>query len=149
MRRSLFIIAISSLSLSQLHAQILLDDVMSKDDQKKSGVANLSLKQKVYLENWINKTFVLKTEQICPDAPAKMEAESPLTLSINIDNGQKLELSDNSMWEVDPKDLATSAIWIIPFPIKVTPNNDPNYPFTLTNINTGASVKARKATPAQ
>jgi hypothetical protein len=120
---------------------------MSQEDQKKTGVANLSYKQKYYLENWINKTFVLKTEQTSPEAPQKTEEaeKTPLSLSINIDNGQKVELSDNSVWIIAPQDQAISANWLIPFPVTVTSNDDPNYPFTITNVNTGASVKARKA----
>jgi hypothetical protein len=143
------LIALSSLTLclSQLHAaQILLDDVMPKDVQKRTGVASLSYKQKYYLEDWINETFVLKTEQATPEAPPQTEIQAPLSLSINIGNGQQLQLSDNSVWEIAPQDQAVSAGWLIPFPVKLTPNDDPNYPTTITDLNTGVSVKARKAT---
>lgn len=141
MKRPIFMTAILSLTLavSSLHAQFMLDDVMSKEDQQKTGVATLSAKQKIALEAWLNKNFVLKQQE-------QNVATPTLSLAININNGKKLVLSDNSIWEVAPSDVPTSSVWITPFPIKITPSNDPNYPFLLTNVNDGVSVKARKST---
>lgn len=120
--------------------QILLDDVMTRDEQKKTGVYNLTLQQKVALEAWINKTFVLKQPETT--------SQKQLSLSINIDNGQKLLLSDNSMWEVSPNDIPTSSVWLSPSPVKIVPSNDPDYPFLIVDINSGISVKARKVPTA-
>lgn len=117
---------------------ILIDSVMSKEEQIKTGVATLSPTQKIALEHWINDTFTLKT--------ATTASSSTLTLSINIDNGKKLELSDNSIWEIAPADISTAAVWITPFPVEITHSNDPNYPYTLTNMRSHVSVKARKIT---
>ncbi len=140
MRHTVFALALTTLAIiiSQLQAQIILDEVMSRDEQKKTGVANLSSTQKVALEAWLNNNFVLKSKE---------EAEAPqteLSLSINIDNGQKLELSDNSLWEIAPGDVPTSAVWITPFPVKIAPSGDPNYPCLIINPNSGVSVKARR-----
>lgn len=145
MQRTIFFSAITSLALvySPLQAQqlqqqqIILDEVMTKDDQKKTGVANLSRNQKIALEAWLNNTFVLKQKEKAPAAQ--------LSLSINIDNGQKIELSDNSIWEVAPSDVPTAALWITPIPIKITQSNDPAYPYLLVNINNGISIKVKKA----
>jgi hypothetical protein len=141
-----FISIALALIFSPLEAQIILDEVMSRDEQKKTGVANLSRTQKIALEAWLNQKFVLKTKE---------EATQPeLSLSINIDHGQKLELSDNSLWEIAPSDVQTSAVWIIPFPVKIASSGDPEYPCLIINLNSGASVKARPVpsraqTPAQ
>jgi hypothetical protein len=137
MRYIAFILALTTLvmTFSQLQAQIVLDDVMSRDEQKKTGVANLSRSQKLALEAWINQNFVQKP---------KGEAPQPeLSLSININNGQKLELSDNTLWEIAPDDVQTSAVWITPFPVKITSSGNSDYPCLIVNLNTGASVKAR------
>ena len=139
-----FVIVIAGLILpfSTLQAQMLLDEVMSQEDQKKTGVANLSRKQKLALEAWLNQNFVLKSQQKPPP--------SELSLSINIDNGRKLQLSDNSLWEIAPNDVPTSTVWITPFPVKVTASGDPDYPCLLVNLNSGASVKARQiSSPTQ
>jgi hypothetical protein len=137
MRPVPFVLVVATIifSFASLQAQIVLDEVMSKDDQKKTGVANLNKNQKIALEAWLNNNFILKTE---PEAP-----ETPLSLSINIDNGKKIQLSDNSIWEVSPSDLPTSALWLTPFPVKITPSGDPNYPSLIVNLNSGVSVKAR------
>jgi hypothetical protein len=142
MRRFPFLIAMASfalLSIQLYSGQILLDDVMTKEEQKKTGVKKLTYAQKVALESWLNKNFTLKT---------KTEETTPeLTLSINIEDGRKLELSDSSIWEVAPNDISTAAIWLTPFPIKIAPSNDPEYPYLLINAYSGASVKARKVRP--
>jgi len=126
-------------SLAQLSAQeIFLDDVMSKEEQRKTGVYKLTTPQKIELENWLNRKFTLKEQ-----AQAPSNAQS-LSLSINIDNGKKLELSDNSIWEIAPGDVLRASAWIIPFPVKLSPSNDPAYPYLITNTVSGDSVKAKR-----
>ncbi len=139
MSRSFFFLSLTaiSLSFSHLHAkQIMLDDVMTREEQKKTGVDKLSLKEKIELENWLNRTFVLKAHD--------QTEQAQLFLSININNGQKLQLSDESIWEIAPRDVQTAAVWITPFPVKIVPSNDPDYPFLIVNTNTGIGVTARK-----
>jgi len=120
---------------------MLLDDVMSREEQKKTGISHLSRNQKLALEAWLNQNFVQKTE--------KEAARSELSLSINIDNGKKLVLSDNSLWEISPDDVQTAAVWITPFPVKITPSEDPDYPCLIANLNSGVSVKARLIPPSK
>lgn len=139
MSRSLFFLSLATITLafSHLHSkQIILEDVMTKEEQTKTGITKLSLKEKIQLENWLNRTFILKAQ----DQPTQAQ----LFLSININNGQKIQLSDESIWEIAPNDTQTAAVWITPFPVKLVPSNDPDYPFLIVNTNTGISVKARK-----
>ncbi len=132
-RLLLFILLISS----NLQAgQIILDQVMSEDEQKKTGVSKLTPKEKIALETWLNKTFTLQVQN--------QQTATELSLSININNGQKLQLSDNSIWEIAPSDVPTSALWITPFAVKLVPSNDLQYPFLIVNTNTNVSVKARR-----
>lgn len=121
-------------------ALILLDEVMSKDVQQKTGVANLTPVQKAALEDWLNATFEVKSSKIEKQAPEVM-------LSINIDAGRKLQLSDGTMWEVDPNDVVQSSVWITPFPMRIVPSDSTDYPFLLVNKTSGVSVKARKIVP--
>jgi len=127
-------------AIGSLHSeQILLDDVMTKKEQRKIGINKLSRSQKIRLEKWINGTFVLKENNL---------AQTPnLYLSINIDSGSQLELSDNSLWEVDPDDRNISSVWLTPFPVQISPSGDPSYPFRITNRTNHDSVKARKIAP--
>ncbi len=138
MRRSIFALVLTSLALhcSYLQAQILLDQVMSKEDQKKTGVDKLTKNQKIALENWLNQNFTPKV--------VTKESESELFLSINIDNGHKIQLSDNTLWEVSPDDVNTSSLWLTPFAVKIIPSGDPVYPCLIVNKESNVSVKARR-----
>lgn len=121
-------------------ALILLDEVMSRDVQQKTGVANLTPLQKSALEDWLNANFEVKSSKVERQAPEIM-------LSINIEGGRKLQLSDGTMWEVDPNDVVQSSVWITPFPIRIVPSDSTDYPFLLVNKTSGVSVKARKVVP--
>lgn len=114
----------------------LLDEVMDRPTQKETGVAELSRKQKKALETWLTDKFVLKVE---PPAPTPQ-----LSISINIQSGRQLQLSDGSLWDIAPDDINQAALWISPIPIEITPSNDPNYPQQLTNTVSKTSVKARR-----
>lgn len=138
MRRSISALILTAISLhcSFLQAQMLLDEVMSKEDQKKTGVNKLNKNQKIALENWLNQNFTLKA--------ATKEPQSELFLSINIDNGHKIQLSDNTLWEVSPDDVYTSSFWLTPFAVKIIPSGDPDYPCLIVNKDSNVSVKARR-----
>ncbi|MBY0528649.1 MAG: hypothetical protein K2P51_00475 [Rhabdochlamydiaceae bacterium] len=131
--------AIALLSCSFGFAEILLDDVMDKNLQKKAGIEDLSPKQKRVLETWLNDTFVLKSET------EKALPVSSLTLSININNGKQLRLSDDTLWDIDPSDYSITATWVTPFPVQMGDSGNPNYPTLLTNLNTKISVRAKPA----
>jgi hypothetical protein len=127
-----------ALALSLVSAkQIFLDDVMDKEEQKQTGVYGLTAKQKMALELWLNKNFIVKA------VPTPERSAPLLTLSINIDNGRQLQLSDNSIWDVAPDDVARAAGWITPFQIRVIPSGQSDYPALLTNLDSNESIKAR------
>jgi len=138
MRYTTLFFATLTLLCSQLPAQILLDEVMSRDEQQKTGVAKMPRAQKLALEAWLNKNFVLKTQS--------EQQTSNLSLSINLDGGKRLELSDNSIWEIAPDDVQKASIWITPFPVQISPSGDPDYPCLIINTNSGVSVRARPTT---
>lgn len=119
-----------------LAGDILLDSVMSPEEQRSMGINKLSPLQKMQLENWLNNTFILK--------PSQTSTSKPLFLSLNIDNGKKIQLSDNSLWEIDPADVKTSIVWITPFPVVIQPSDSVDYPVLIINETTGNKVKAKK-----
>jgi len=126
-------------------ARIFLDDAMSPEEQKKTGVAELSYPQKLALEQWLNENFVAKA----PAEEKKIDT-NPLYLSQNIDNGKSLMLTDDSVWEVKPEDRSISESWLTPFPLTIVDNTDSdnaNYPKKIFNGNTNASVKVRMIRP--
>jgi hypothetical protein len=55
-------------------------------------------------------------------------SESQLYLSLNINDGAILQLSDGTTYEIAPNDRLYSAYWITPFPLSVGASGDPDYP---------------------
>lgn len=72
------------------------------------------------------------------------ERKEQLYLSMNIGEGDKLELSDGSTYQLDPQDKLFASYWITPIPIMLSESKDPDYPVKITNLNTGTSVNGKK-----
>jgi hypothetical protein len=123
---------------SSIYSLIILDDVMNKDTQQITGVSKMTPNQKIALEAWLNQNFILKT-------PSPSFNQATPYLSLNINNGEQLQLSDGTLWDISPDDVSTASSWISPVPITITQSGNPSYPMLLVNNNTGASVKGRKA----
>jgi hypothetical protein len=70
-------------------------------------------------------------------------SQGELTLSLNINGGKKLLLSDHSLYEIAPDDVNISSAWLSPVTIEVSSSGDPNYPEKLTNVDSGSSVRAK------
>lgn len=64
----------------------------------------------------------------------------------SLNNGRYIRLSDNSLWEINPKDTPITQSWITPAEIIAAPSGDATYPYRLTNSLTGSSVLARRTT---
>ena len=72
-----------------------------------------------------------------------------ISVSMVLHNGQFLELTDNSIWQINPQDVPTAKGWILPSEIVVSENANKNYPYTLTNSLTNDSIKAKKSSKDQ
>lgn len=114
-----------------------INELMSIEDQQRTGVIRLTQKQKMELAKW------LVEHQYNAEA-ASDEIIHALTVALNIAGGKFIELSDNSVWEISPDDLVVSQSWLSPIPVKITPSSNPNYPFIITDLRSGQSVKAKK-----
>src|SRR3989338_2857606 len=122
---------------SPLSALILIEDVMSPKDQEETGVSKLTRMEKLYLEKWLNKKFILKSEK------EQINDTTSLYVSEIINQGQQLRLSNNSLYEIVPDDWELAQAWIAPTVVRVTFSNDPYYPWTITNPLSGYSVRGR------
>ena len=136
-RKILSLIVACLLLSSQSFALILLDDAMSKEDQKRTGIVNLTFAQKQALEQWLNQYCELRS------VPKATEQKN-LYLSEIIENGTKVQLSDGSVWLVDPVDVERAALWISSGALKIVQSNNPDYPCLIVDPSTGISIKAKK-----
>lgn len=117
-----------------VHACIVLDEIMCKEDQKNTGIATLNRQQRLALEAWLNEHVTLKAE----DAD-----KTSVYLSLNIGNGKVLQLSDGSYYQVAPDDVIYASSWIIPFEVVFTASKNADFPILLHNMTTGTSVKVK------
>lgn len=135
---------------SPIFAKVLiLSEVMTREEQKETGIDTLNAKQKMALQDWLNKKFVLKSELENPKEEKAKEgkARATLYLSQNIDNGSQLVLSDDSVYQVAPADIVYSSAWITPFPLRLEASGDPEYPVKIVNAHNGKGVKAKQIRP--
>ncbi len=112
-----------------------LDSMMSPKEQKETGYKSLSKSEKKAMNAWITKNLV------AVQTPTK---QSTLLLSVNIQAGNQLLLSDGSKWAVDPEDLKISSLWLTPIPLLLVSSDSPDYPKTLINLDSqNERVKVR------
>lgn len=127
------ICGVAILYSNKLFSAVEFDQLMTVDEQKKTGVAKLSDSQKKALEAWIDSKFVLKT--------AETHAAT-ISLQENRMNGTQLLLSNNELYEIAPTDRAQASSWLSVI-VTVSTSGDPNYPWKLTNTVTKTSVKGK------
>ncbi len=120
-----------------IFAKIVLNDAMTSEEKEQTGVNDLNYSQRMALQEWINTNFELKE-----DHPQKRKEQ--LYLSLNIEDGAKLELSNGSTYEIAPEDHLYTAYWITPFPVMLGKSDNPDYPVLITNMNTGTSVSGKQ-----
>ena len=70
--------------------------------------------------------------------------DDQLYLSLNIADGQRIQLSNGSTYAIAPADQIYSAYWITPFPIMLSESGDPAYPTKITNMYTGTFVRGKQ-----
>jgi len=131
---AIVVFAIAVLYSNKVLGIMRLNEVMSAEEQKKTGVAGLSDMQKKELESWINDKFTLKTT---------MASSQPVYLEQNMQGGAQLMFSDGSIYEIAPTDRSKTVFWLTPIAIKIEASGDPDYPSKITNSLTGVSVNAK------
>jgi len=89
---------------------------------------------------WISLFLLLFASLICHET----DNEDQLYLSLNIADGERLELSNGSTYEIAPADRIYSAYWVTPFPIMLSESGDPEYPVKIINMNTGTFVRGKQ-----
>lgn len=114
-----------------------LTEMMSVEDQKKTGIIRLKQHEKAALAAWLYEHCFAKE-------PHSSGKDDVLKVSINIDDGKKLQLTDDSIWEVDPQDLSVSSTWIGDIDVKIYSSGNRSYPYFIINTKTNHFVRARK-----
>ena len=128
----------SETKLQNLHpAGSDLDNFIPMPVQKKYGLNMLTTKQRNEIASW------LKEHQ------KRAPSETSSNLSLNISNGQFIQLDDGSVWEISPNSLDISQGWLSPVEIKITQSGNSKYPYRLYNSATKDSADAKRVTMQQ
>ncbi len=116
-------------------------DSMTDQELQETGLAKLTIQERMNLREWIEEHYVKNIVQ--------NKAKLPIIQEV-LKRGKYVRLSDGSLWEIDPQDTPITQSWITPSEIKIDEikidkSIDSDYPYSLTNSLTGSSVRARKA----
>ncbi len=121
----LFTIILSALSLELL---------MSPQEREETGYEALSHEEQTALEHWIEERFI----------PKSIGKQMTAYLSMNKKGGSEILLDNESNWSIDPKDRIISSLWLSPSPIKISQKGTGEYPYTLTNLHSQKSIRAKR-----
>lgn len=111
-----------------------INDIMSVEDQRKTGVLGLKQRQKMELAKWL-------VDHGYYEAEKTNSSDDNLTLTMN--DKKDLQLSDGSLWEVAPEDVAISSTWGSNAQVLLERTKNPLYPYNLLNLKTKEKVKVR------
>lgn len=121
-----------------LAAALAFDSDLNEEQQNKLGLAKLSIQERAALRDWVEEHYTQR------DIAQNSKKGGPLLVEV-LKSGKFIRLSDDSLWEIDPKDTPITQSWITPNEIKIGKKSNGEYPYTLTNRLTGSTVKAKEA----
>lgn len=88
---------------------------------------------------------VLSPAEKAERAHAQADSTDNQTVSEVLSGGQKIRLSDGSLWKIHPKDVDKTGGWLGPADIKISKGSgNPDYPYLITNLWTETTVIAQK-----
>lgn len=94
--------------------------------------------------------YILSLIFICTTCFGGVSKELPssdqLTVSMIIKGGSRVQLSDGSIYAIDPDDQIYSALWLTPSRITIGTSKSKDFPVLITDEISGTSVKGRKMT---
>lgn len=111
-----------------------INDIMSVEDQRKTGVLGLKQRQKMELAKWL-------VDHGYYEEKKTNSSDDSLTLTMN--DKKELQLSDGSIWEVAPEDVPISSAWAANVEVLLERTQNPLYPYNLINVKAKEKVKVR------
>lgn len=134
----LFFLFITSFCLAETEVPSI-NDLMSIEDQRRTGVIKLKQNQKMELAKWlVAHGFYNNNENAIQEEPA-------VYIKRNI--GSEITLSNNSEWVIAPEDVPIAKSWEGNPRVKVEKTSNPLYPYKIYNLETKGNeyIKARFA----
>jgi hypothetical protein len=89
---------------------------------------------------------IISAPSSLPASQAQEKGAEALYVSEIIDNGAFIILSDDSVWEVYPKDFSTASIWMFGADITLKQSQDPEYTYIIENVRSHSKVRVKPST---
>ena len=132
--------AISILAADSSSQGLLLDQLMTKDEQARTGVSKLSQGERAALEQWLIK-FAVTSANLGKTQPSAMVPKSSgydglgqkHWVKTRTEGGALIQLEDGSLWQIAPLDKIYTALWLPIQNVVVAQSDNPQFPFKLVS----------------
>jgi len=130
-----------------LKQKLALDKLMTKEEQKASGIPKLSEQERAVLEEWLTRfAITVATEAANKSASsakpgAYVDVGRKHWVSEKIGGGAFIKLEDGSMWQISPLDKINTALWLPTDNVVVVETGSVQYPYKLVGERDTAEAK--------
>lgn len=122
-------------------ATAFIDLDMTSDEKTKSGVYKLTQKERSYLQLWIDNHY---DQRLIPLEQTEIQKNPTVFRIEKKEERVFIHLTDETCWEVRPKDEGVALGWINPdAEILIRPSGEEEYPFTLTNSISKSTIRGK------
>jgi len=120
---------------------VSLDKVMTKEDQRRTGVSKFSAEERAALEEWLGKFAIDVAATVNKKEGTYVGVGQRHWIKDVIDRGAIIRLEDGSLWEISALDKIDTMLWLPIDDITIVENKSPLYPYKLINSREAAEAK--------
>lgn len=141
---TLLVSSFISLSLAQDKIILRLDQLMTPEEQKRTGITKLTKSEREALEQWLTNWTLQVLHKATPSSEKTYaRVGSGHWVSQKIDGGRFIKLEDGSLWEVSSIDRINTMLWLVTENITIIESGNPLYPYKLINSDSGNTAEAK------
>jgi hypothetical protein len=127
--------------------RLALDKLMTKDEQKATGVSKLSAEERAALEDWLTRFALTVTTETAKRLGASGKSGTYVGVgqkhwvSEKIDSGALIKLEDGSVWQISPIDKINTILWLPTDNVVVIESSNVQYPYKLVGRRDAAEAR--------
>ena len=141
---TLLVLSGISLSLAQDKLILQLNQLMTPEEQMRTGIIKLTKSEREALEQWLsNWTLKVLDEATVSSGQTYASVGGGHWMSKKIDGGRFIKLEDGSLWEISSIDRINTMLWLVTEEITVIESSNPLYPYKLINNDSGDTAEAK------
>lgn len=121
--------------------KLALDKLMTKEEQKATGVSKLSVQEWAALEDWLTRFAMAVATEVAKKSGTYAGVGQKHWVSKKIDSGAFVKLEDGSLWQISPIDKINTMPWLPTDTVVVIESRNPQYPYKLVGERDAAEAK--------